>query len=77
MTDDPDTELRNLIEDINEIEKVTAEVKAARAEGRELSREVRAILNRWERDLPTADELDQWLDEQDQDPGPRHRGETQ
>ena len=73
MTDD--TELRKLIDDVNEIEKVAAEMKAARAENREPSAEVRAILDRWERDHLAADELEKWLDEQenwldDHDRGP-------
>jgi hypothetical protein len=41
-----------LIDDVNEIEKVVAEMKAARAGNREPSAEVRAILDRWERAPP-------------------------
>jgi hypothetical protein len=40
MTDD--TELCKLIDDVNEIEKVAAEMKLARTENREPSAEVRA-----------------------------------
>jgi hypothetical protein len=60
-----DTELRKLIDDVNEIEKVAAEMKVARAEYREPSAEVRAILDRWERDRLAADEFEKWLDEQE------------
>lgn len=67
MTDK--TELRKLIDDVNEIEKVAEEIKAARTENREPRAEVRAILDRWERDRPTADELEKGLVDQDYDPG--------
>jgi hypothetical protein len=67
MTDD--AELRKLIDEVNEIEKVGAELKAARTENREPSAEVRAILPRCEHDQPPADELEKWLDGHDQGPG--------
>jgi len=73
MTDD--TELRNLIDDVNEIEKVAAEMKAARAENREPSAEVwpSSIAGNATARPPT--ELEKWLDEQenwldDHDRGP-------
>jgi hypothetical protein len=69
MADDPEAELRRLIDEVHEIEKVAEEVKAARAENREPSTAVHAILDRWERDH-IADESDQWLDEQEPEPGP-------
>jgi hypothetical protein len=42
--------LRKLIDDVNEIEKVARETKAARTCNREPGAEVRAILDRWEHD---------------------------
>jgi hypothetical protein len=74
MTDENANALRKLIDDVNEIEKVAAEMKAARAEKREPSAEVRAILDGWEYDHPTVDDLEEWLDEQEKardchDPG--------
>ena len=56
MTNDPETELNMLIDDVDEINKVVVEMKAARAERREPSAEVLSILDRWERDAPVVDE---------------------
>jgi Asp-tRNA(Asn)/Glu-tRNA(Gln) amidotransferase C subunit len=61
MTDK--TELHKLIDDVNEIEKVAEEIKAARTENREPSAEVLDILDRWERDRPIVDELEKRLDD--------------
>lgn len=55
-----ETSLSRLIDDMNEIEKVVVEMKAARTENREPSEEVRAIFDRWDRDRP-ADDLTRWL----------------
>lgn len=63
MTDK--AELRKLIDDVNEIEKVAEEIKAARTENREPCAEVRAILDRWEHDRPIVDKLEKWLDDQE------------
>jgi hypothetical protein len=62
MTNDPKTELKKLIDDVYEIHKVVMEVKAARAERREPSAAVRAILDRWERDDPAIHEPGTRLD---------------
>jgi hypothetical protein len=56
MTDD--TELCKLADDVNEIERVAAEMKVAWVENRDPGAEVRAILDRWERDRLAADELE-------------------
>ncbi len=68
MTDK--TELRKLIDDVSEIEKVAEEIKAARTENREPSAEVRAILDRWENDRPIVTNWgngsttrEEWLDD--------------
>ena len=60
MTDEHEAGSRKLIE---EIEKIAREIGAARAENREPSAEVRAIVDRWSVDLAAVsdDELAEWL----------------
>jgi hypothetical protein len=51
-----DPELRDAIDEINEMTMVGRELDAAKAEGREPSAEVLAILARWETELQEDDE---------------------
>jgi hypothetical protein len=53
---DPEGELRDAIDDIYEMTMVSREIEAAKAEGREPSAEVLAVLARWETELQEDDE---------------------